>query len=250
MWTILQSLFNLLQYCFSLCLGFFARRHVDLSSLTRIEPTPPALESEVQHFLVSREVRPSLGLESLGIFASPSPLVSLLCPVWFHWKQLFLSFLAPLRALTWQGARGASLEEWRPAWGIPLGFTSRPLHSLLSGEGISSGFVRVLNLVQHALLSRTATGSLGFFPQGVPSGAPRCCFPSLSVCTDADALQALRLSVWPYSFAFLGSLGALSLVFFVCIVHQLLGFALYYLQRLKIRLPSHVSSQNLFLTDI
>lgn len=113
-------------------------------------------------------------------------------------------------------------------------------------KGISSGFVRVPNLVQHALLSRTATGSLGVLFSGCLIRCPLL-LPSLSICTDADALQALRLSVWPYLLAFwVWGLPCL-LVFFFWYCPSTLGFVLYYLQRLKIRLPSHVSTQNLFL---
>ena len=41
----LQSLLNLLQYCF--CFGFLATRHVELKLQNRVQTAPAALEAEV-----------------------------------------------------------------------------------------------------------------------------------------------------------------------------------------------------------
>lgn len=133
-------------------------------------------------------------------------------------------FRAPLRCPDLTGSpRG---PVWRSG-GLPevspRGSPHVPCTHCCREKGISSGFVRVLNLVQHALLSRTATGSLGVLSSGCLVRCPLL-LPSLSVCTDADALQALRLSVWPYLLAFwVWGLPCL-LVFFVCVLSINFGF--------------------------
>ena len=58
MWIILKSLLNLLQYCFCLIFWFCGHKsHGILVPQQGIEPTPPALEGEVNHW-TTRDIGP------------------------------------------------------------------------------------------------------------------------------------------------------------------------------------------------
>ena len=263
MWTVFIEFIYWIYYNIASvsCFGFFARRHVDLSSLTRGWTHTPCIGMQSLHHSVSRKVCPPW-----LVFRSSLPFTSSVSVVLSRDStRVVVSFFSPT-ALPWpdREPEGASLEGWRPPWGIPLGFTSRPLHSPAVGRReVSSGFVRVLSLVQHAFLSRTLTGSLGFFSEGLV-GCPvaasfsvrllRCGCPA---GLGAVSLSSVRLhrcgcpaglgAVSPSLPACVLALGASLSPSFFLYCPSTLGFVLYYLERLKIRLPSQLSSQNVFL---
>ena len=97
-------------------------RHVDLSSLTRrvcVNPHPLSWKAK------SSPLGHRGSLSSLTCLWSSLPFTSGVCSVqlWFHLSSCF--FFPHCAALTWQGTGEASLEAWRPLWGVSLGLTSR-----------------------------------------------------------------------------------------------------------------------------
>lgn len=158
-------------------------------------------------------------------------------------EQLFL-FSPHCAALTWQGARGGQFGGVEASLRCPLGDTCCTL--LLLGEG--KPLPALLEFSTWSSMLSFPGCSLavwGFFSQGVSSD--RCpVAASFSVCLLRCRCPAgLWLSVCPYLLAFwVWGLPCHLVCFFFLYCPSTLGFALYYLERLKIRLASHPSSQN------